>query len=233
LVIENDSIEIREPLTGHLVRTISVPGGIHDSGTLCGNILVQPVAEPSEKAINLESGQVEWERDLRMEMGALLSEPSPSRFLAVLCSSHEATFLAMHGGSSFGCSLKDGSIHWHVQVWSPPDSWPTVGGGRLYVLLRDRLVAIDEATGRTVYDVRHPELWDSYREKAGTVYKDRLAIATESGHLAVFNTGDGSLVTSYAGKVPLWRTAEADGRLLVATGDGALLVFDESIWGST
>jgi hypothetical protein len=136
----------------------------------------------------------------------------------------------MHGGWSFGCSLKDGSILWHVPFWSPPDSWPTVHGGRLYILLRDRLVATEEATGRIVYDVTHPELRNSYREKRGTVYSDRLAIATESGHLAVFNTGDGSLLSLYESKVPLWSTAEADGRLLVATGDGTLLVFDESIW---
>jgi len=90
---------------------------------------------------------------------------------------------------------------------------------------------LDEDTGATVYDVTHSELRRAGREKTGTVYKGRMAVSSELGCLAIFNLSDGSLASVYESKVPLWRTAEADGRLFVATGDGGLLVFDESIWG--
>ena len=88
------------------------------------------------------------------------------------------------------------------------------------------------ATGDLLYDVAHRELERiAYREKMGTVFRDRLAVAYESGVLAVFNVADGTLVRFYQDRAALWQTAEVDGRLLVATDEGVLLLFDESIWG--
>ena len=76
-----------------------------------------------------------------------------------------------------------------------------------------------------VYDVPDERLRGAYSAKAGTICEGKLAIPNESGHLVVFDVKDGSLVWLYRYKGQLWRTAEADGRLLVATGDGKLLVF--------
>jgi hypothetical protein len=57
-----------------------------------------------------------------------------------------------------------------------------------------------------------------------------MAMPFESGHLAVFDIESGELVQYYKGRAPLWQAAEVDGRLLITTGDGSILVFDESVW---
>lgn len=79
----------------------------------------------------------------------------------------------------------------------------------------------------------HPELKQAYRGKAGVVHEGRLAMPCESGHLAIFDLSDGSLLFLHQGRTALLRTAVADGRLLVATGDGTLLICDPSGWKLT
>lgn len=70
----------------------------------------------------------------------------------------------------------------------------------------------------------------AYHERTGVTYGRRYAVCYESGELAVVDIDTGSLVNLLQWKKPLWRMMELDGRLLVATGDGELLVFDEGIW---
>jgi outer membrane protein assembly factor BamB len=129
-------------------------------------------------------------------------------------------------GSVFGCSLSDGELLWHAPV-DVPYFWPNVHDGRIYVFCPPRFIAIDEASGVVLYDVTHPELERALFPKTGTVYEDKITFATESGHLPVFDLRDGRLVWSHVRKASLGRTAEADGRLLVTTDRGELLVFGD------
>ncbi len=223
-------LELRDPRTGDLARTITVAGGSDHPGTTCGDLWILPTGTPYVKGISLVSGELVWQRELVSEMAPHVSEAERQNAVTITPGSLEGVFVVRHGDATFGCSLKDGSIVWHAPV-AVPYYWPNVAAGRVYVLLFDRFIAVDEATGRILYDVTHSELDSAYRAKAGTIYRDRLAIPNESGHLAVFNLADGALVSLHEDKLPLWRTAEADGRLFVTTGDGKLLVFDESIWG--
>jgi outer membrane protein assembly factor BamB len=108
---------------------------------------------------------------------------------------------------------------------------PIVTSDAIYAGLKENVtVRLDRHTLKKVWEV-DSRSWNAGREKTGTLYRGRLAIGCELGYLAIFNLADGALVTVYQAKAPLWRTEEADGRLLVGTGDGDLLVFDESIWG--
>jgi hypothetical protein len=47
-------------------------------------------------------------------------------------------------------------------------------------------------------------------------------------HVTYVDSGD--LVSLQTAKRALWSAAEADGRLLVGTGSGSLMVFDQSTW---
>lgn len=232
LVVGSDAIAFRDLLTGKVIRTIAIPGGRQASGgKISGDMWVQQSGRFTV-ATSLESGETSWMRDARTEMEAVLGKTGPDdEWVRLVGGSGKRHVIAMNAGNSFGCSRQDGAISWHVPVWAPSGSWPTSSGGVLYMLLQGRLVAVDEDTGRILFDRMHSALERSYHEKAGTVYRNRLAISTETGQLGIFDLADGSLVNLYSDKLPLWQTAEADGRLLVGTGDGKLLVFDESIWG--
>jgi hypothetical protein len=154
----------------------------------------------------------------------------------VVAASRPDLFVAISGAHTFGGSVEDGAIRWHAAAYTA-DSRPTVADGRVYFTRGDRTVCLDEETGAIVWDAQPPELCGSpargaaYREKAGTLYRNRIAFVYESGHLAVFSLEDGSLVSFYMARSPLWCSGEADGRLLVTTDEAELLVFDESIWG--
>jgi outer membrane protein assembly factor BamB len=93
-------------------------------------------------------------------------------------------------------------------------------------------VCIDETSGQTVFSTTHPELRSCYRVKRGAVFSNRIAFCAESGHLVVLRTDDGSLVRVLEDRSPLWRCILVDNRLAVGTGDGELIIFDESVWTS-
>ena len=231
VIDSNAGIELRDPATGEPDRVLPVAGGYRVRDVVCGRSAILQTHR-IVKAFDLEAGEVRWERSLVDEMQDRLGNRSESEAVRMAAGSLPDTFIAFHAGATFACSVLDGSILWQRPEVASPNSWPVVHAGRVYSPVHERFRAIDEATGDLLYDIAHPELDRiAYREKMGTVFRDRIAVAYESGVLAVFNVADGALVQFYQGRSPLWRTAEADGRLLVATGDGALLVFDESIWG--
>jgi outer membrane protein assembly factor BamB len=230
VLLHGSDLELRDPAMGDLIRGIKVTGGYDDPGTTSNDLWILSTGSSHVKAINLVSGELVWERALLSEMAPYVSEAERHNAVTITHGSLAGMFIVRYGDATFGCSLTDGSVVWHAPV-AVPYYWPNVEAGCVYVLLFDRFIAIDEATGRILYDVKHPELGGAYRAKAGTLYKGRIAIPNESGHVAVFNVADGALVSLREDTLPLWRTAEADGRLFVTTGDGKLLVFDESIWG--
>jgi outer membrane protein assembly factor BamB len=229
---ENRPFEIVEPGTGVTTEILEVPRTSPIS--LCGDMLLfrtDPGNDPV-RAFSLAERREIWARDLFAEiegppdprpMGLRESKSTP---LLHFVPGGPRRFVVTCGEETLGCSLEDGSLLWRAPVPVPYDR-PNVHEGRVYVLCLDRFIAADEARGEIVYDVKHSELREAYRARPGTVFGGTIAFANESGHLAVFNLWNGSLVWSYKYKAPLWGTAEADGRLLVSTGDGKLLVFAE------
>jgi outer membrane protein assembly factor BamB len=229
IVDSDEGLELRDPRTGGVVVTHVIAGGYWGRLLTNGDLAILE-SEHCTKALNLATGHLEWVRPLEDEMQRRLPARTDSGAIRLAVGSRPHNLIAFYSGATFAVSAADGSILWHAPVWGP-DTWPSVHRGRIYALFWDRFFALDEETGAVVYDVHHPTLKNAFRQKTGTVFRDRIAVALEIGWLAIFNLTNGSLVTLFDAKAPLWRTAEADGRLLVATGDGALLVFDESIWG--
>ena len=223
-----EGIEIVEAATGEVRESIPVPGGLSTSARLCGDVLIVKTAFRPDlpvRAFHLRERRVVWERMLVAEAVARSGVEDPDPLLSFAESVNERLVMTC-GRLTLACSLVDGRMLWHAPV-PVTYHWPNVHAGRVYVLFLDRFIAIDELTGEIVYDVLHPELRGAYRARPGTVYGETIAFANESGHLAVFDLRDGSLVWLHKYKAPLWGTAEADGRLLVSTGDGKLLVFEE------
>lgn len=230
VVTFNDGrIACRDSRTSTVVKEIEVSRTLTSLIRICGDLYVLRGEGPSFLAVDIEKRKVAWERDLLTEMRQRLPVETTLEGVRLTCGTHEGTYVAFYSGATFGGSVADGSIAWMAPI-AAPDAWPTVHQGRVYFMYSDRFIAIDEDTGAIVWDIAHPEV-RAFREKEGTVYKDRIAITNESGHLAVFDLADGRLVTVHDAKVSLWRSAEADGRLFVATSIGDLLVYDESIWG--
>jgi outer membrane protein assembly factor BamB len=232
LLLEGEQLFVLDPKTGDVVRSIGVTQKLERPGSVCGSLVVYASSESHVFAVNVEKGQMEWDRLLLDEVAARTStEPSPGT-VRIGPGSLPGRFVLNHERSTSSCSLEDGSIQWQIPFWAC-DCLPARAGGRVYVLDGNRLLAVDERDGQILYDVVHPELerdW-AFFQKEGTIYRDRLAVAHQYGRLSIFNLTDGSLIGIHKEKVSLWRTAEVDGRLLVGTDDGTLLVFDESVWG--
>lgn len=231
VVLDGDGgIELRHAQTGELSHVCVVPEGYTTRMAQRDNTFVVRNGIVCT-ALDLRSGDVRWQEPLVSDMRRRLGIEDAPAVLRASAGSSPDTLIVFFAGARFAVSIDNGSIRWHApDVWSP-DAWPTVHARRVYAMCGKRLRVLDEVTGAVLYDVGLPEELKAYRERPGTIYSGRLAIAHESGLLAILNTADGALVSHYQAKVPLWQTEEVDGRLLVATGDGTLLVFDESIWG--
>jgi outer membrane protein assembly factor BamB len=230
VVLDGDAgIELRHASTGELSRVYDVPGGYTTRMAQLDNTFVVRNGIVCT-AVDLLSGEVRWQGPLVADMRRRLGVDDAPAVLRASAGSSPETLIVFFAGATFAMSTHDGSIRWHTpDVWCP-DAWPTVYEGRVYAFWGRHLWALDEETGAVIYEAEVPQGLKTYRERPGTVYGGRLAVAHESGLLAIFDTETGALVSQYQAKVPLWRTEEVDGRLLVATGDGTLLVFDESIW---
>jgi outer membrane protein assembly factor BamB len=229
LVDADSAIESRDARTGDVRQVYEIPSGFDFHHVEAGDRAILRQGR-TLKALNLESGRMEWERPLLDEMRARLTTTFNLEGVRMVVGSRPDMLVACYDGATVGISADDGAIRWAVPAWSP-QSEPAVAAGRVYTMCVDRLTAIDELSGEIIYDVHHPELASiAGRDKTGTIYNGRIAIASELGPLSIFDLATGELVSLQRLKVPLWQTAEIDGQLFVATGAGTVLVFDESIW---
>jgi outer membrane protein assembly factor BamB len=234
--------EHRNVWTGEIVKTTEFRPAIQCGEAICGTKWIVLSEDGLFRGVAVDSGTVLWQRDLWTEMRTFARHVGPPagetdsfgrsvEDVRVVAGSRPERFLAVSGAHTLGGSVEDGSIRWHVPA-STGQSLPTAADGCVHFTGGGgHTVSVNEETGAVLWETRPSELRDAFREKVGTVYRDRIAFAYESGHLAVFNLEDGSLVSFYMAKSPLWCTGEADGRLLVTTDEADLLVFDESIWG--
>ena len=207
-----EGLEIRDVASRKVERVVPAPPVNGGRALISDSAIVQVGRTMS--SVNLATGALEWERPLVDEMQDRIGERSDSLAVRMETGSLQGVFIAFHAQSTFACSTADGSILWHTPRSASPYAWPTVHAGRVYTMALHRLRAIDEVTGALIYEVEHPELEDKvFREKTGTVARNRIAIAHESGVVATFDLMSGALMWRHEARIPLWRTAEADGRL--------------------
>jgi outer membrane protein assembly factor BamB len=130
-----------------------------------------------------------------------------------------------------GLRLADGTLQWHAPYAIPDNHFPVRDGRALVLTEQFQMIALDENTGARIYDHNcYPDLRDAASPRCGSVYKNRVAFPCATGHLAIFDADDGSLIDVREERAKLWASTVVDGKLAVGTGNGALLVYDESIW---
>lgn len=189
------------------------------------------------RLFDMQTRRVIWERDLLGEMRTQFGIGCQFNAVSFVLGT-EGRYVATYGGHTFGGSLEDGRILW----CSPEDSlyaWPEVHGGRVFMLSSERkdffvthFVALDEATGETIYDVSMADHSPPLPKKLGRaqeplVLEGHLAYATESGCLVALRESDGQPVWHYRHKDELFSGLVAGNRAFVPSADGNILVFEE------
>ena len=106
-----------------------------------------------------------------------------------------------------------------------PYYFPLVVEGRIPILALERFVVIDEATGLFISDSKHQALRSMTFRGKGACYGNRVAFVSESGHIALLDVKDGTLLWSEQYAVKFYDSAVADDELLVTASDGRLWVF--------
>lgn len=222
-----NDIELREATTGRVQRGFKVVG----PGTICGELLICRSIEKGDPVQALRpDGRVAWQRDLVAEVRSQSVGAESEAYLVALAGSTPGRFVATFGHSCFGCSSSDGKIIWKVDV--PVPYYSPFEGGRILILEGERFVVIDEAAGGLLCDRRYPELRPMYHVKRGSILGDLVVFVSESGHVAVFDLKDGSLISlEHHKRLVFWGTAVADGRLLVSGADGKLWVYESAAPG--
>lgn len=220
-------LELLDVRSGNSCARVELPAGDGGPDGVCGDITLVSRADGGAIGVDLSSGQVLWQRnlikDIRAKYGFDYERPVISYRVGTLGD----RFIVRRDTVTCACSAATGELLWFSPL-CPGDVGPDVRNGRIYGMMPDRFIALDEATGEVVYDVHHPELQGALFPKRGAFFGDFVAYSMESGHLAVFDIRDGRLAAHYKYKEPLTDVVEADGRLLVGAGDGNLLVFDVS-----
>lgn len=226
------NVELRKMDTGEAIASLPLKRRAEDFsefGARAGVVVLR--AESKELfAVDLSSGLELWCRDVFGELHGKWSLPAQS-LQRLNSTDGRDRLIAFYSTSSIAWSPRDGSIKWVSNVRGEATMPPTVAGGRVFGAC-DEFWALDEENGDVLWRTGVPkELMPSVLPRPGLVYRNRLVIAFETGRLAVLDVESGEIVRYFRSQVPLWWPAEVDGRLLVGTGDGTILVFDESIWG--
>jgi outer membrane protein assembly factor BamB len=227
--------------TGARVRSIQLPWQPWNTGHRSGDHqMVVPqtpegARDPRLCAADLRTGAVIWERGLLDEVAPWVLEPPLTNnylnWLASTQTSSESIWVFSHGGATFGARVSDGAIAWSAPYAIPyPDF--LVRDGRLTFFTADHHhVALEVSSGAVIYDVNcWPEFQGASFPGVGAVFNNRIAFPHQSGHLGVFDLDDGLLLDVREEKEDLWTCAVVDSRLVIGTGSGRLLVYDESIW---
>ena len=226
-------IELRNFETGTTVRRIPVGDEPleHGSGVIVGDRFF--VGSATIRCFNLESGVLEWQRDVWREIDAHAGMEGDPGFLAPVPGTLGDRLISFYRNATVAWSAVDGSVLWVRPGCRGTSSRPSAIDGRIYGSFERDLWIIEERTGELILRRKYPEFDGHlcYHEKQAKAFQRRLALPFETGGLAIFNMENGDLVDLYKSKYPLWQCEEADGRLLVATGNGRLLAFDQSIWG--
>lgn len=234
LVRDGDSVLVLSG-SGQLIYPQDGLGSPTSEGSRGDGVLLVNSSWDETVAIS-EGGAVVWRRPLADEF---VQRAAPGYH-----KNDPAFVTVVDGGECFAfsacgtcrISMEDGSIRWTNEVgpmMRPFYATPVVSND-LVLGVDDsdcRVFGIERGSGNVRLNVRHSELEGAYRVNTGVVYGRRYAFCFQSGRLAIVDIDTGSLVNFLQWRTPLWRLMELDGRLLAATGDGELLVFDESIWG--
>jgi outer membrane protein assembly factor BamB len=223
-------IDVRE---GSMVRAFNVSEEVLGNPFIAQNTLVGTSLKGDPvTAFHLVEKRVVWTRRLFAEVSTRAGRSEPS----FIVWSGDETFLVGRTDVLVGCSLADGAILWESSVGVPYYS-PNAIEGRAYVLTAGltspaRFACVDTRNGRTLYDIPQPSLQIGDRPFRGTLAGEEIVFCTTRGLVIAFRREDGSTAWWHRSQERLAPAIAADGRVLVPTRGGYLLVFQAAHEGS-
>ena len=208
------------------------------------------------QAIDLVRQAVLWRKHLISEIKERYGDACP-RGLAFMASC-PGQFVAKSVEHLVGVSLADGRLLWGLEI-SVPYQAPLVDRGRMYVwsappvststrvtfdldsgqvtrerswpaASENRLVIVDEATGKIVVDralAPYGAAFERVQEAyGGTICRNHVVFTSKSGLMAAFRLSDGELVWWHEHRDQLFSPVFEDNRLYATCADGTLVVFE-------
>lgn len=221
--------DLVDPGRGAVVDRVPLPlPDLGEHARMGSRLILQEIygARPDPiVCFDLQERKVLWEQPLLAQIRERFGIDHDTRVIIFIPGSSSGLIIVRRGIGTFGVSAEDGRIAWGVPLdlgYGRAD----VHEGRVYGLLENRFIALDEATGAVIFDRAYPELMGIAYPRPGVFFRGKVAYVAESGHLAVFDVADGNLAAFVLHRARLSRVAEADSRLLVPSPDGNLLVFE-------
>lgn len=219
-------IEERAARTGVLASVIEAPAGASAFlGVDDRNVFVQ--VDTGIVGLARQGGGETWRMEVRA-LPPLHGFDAPLKTIGLTL--FESFGIVSYNQVTARLDLATGAVRWSVPHWSAYTS-PTVLAGQVVIVSFNQVILLDTSSGEVLVRKIHEALTDAYREERPTIYKGRIAISYESGHVAVIDGITGDLVNSVRLPKPLLASAEHEGRLVVSTADGTLMISDEALWG--
>jgi outer membrane protein assembly factor BamB len=227
------SLEVRSGSTGDVTGEVALPWAIEPHARICGDLALaapsnlEPPRSPRVCAVDLRTQSIRWDRVL-FERPA--DEEGPLSMAAGEWSGPQQ-FYYNDRDTLHACSTEDGSVRWRAAL-DLKARWPVVAGSTVLLWTGDHLIAREELTGDVIFDVKHDALAGAAYPRLGLQHGRRVVLLF-SGQLAVIDLTDGALINLYTKRTTLAGAVMIGERLVVPCGDGAIRVFDQSIWEPT
>lgn len=218
---------------GTIERTFDVSEELVGNPFVAGNKLVATSLKGDPiTAFDLVEQKVTWKANLFAEIRQRTGRSEPS----FIVWSGDDTFLVSRTDVIVGCSLADGTIQWVAAV-GVPYYVPNTRDGRAYVLIAGQtpaasFVCVETRRGTTVYEIPQPALQIGERPFRGTLTADEVVFCTTRGLVIAFRLEDGTTSWWHRSQDRLAPPIAADGRVLVPTLSGDLLVFEPGEGGN-
>jgi hypothetical protein len=213
-----DEMEVRDTLTGATVQRVSFDTEMRGYGQIAGDTLLC-YGDDEVVAIDLPSGKKVWTLSLSKELGAPVKRHL--NFLAVFPTSGNRAVLK-RGGSTGLVDLSTGRVRWKKQV--PTMNLPLVSGGRVAYFFNGHLVVLDERSGRTVASVERAAF--TIRESRPCAFGEWMVVVNENGHIVTVDLASGKVLGVQRQNAYFFSCVGVDGRLLVASDDRQLWVYE-------
>jgi len=173
---------------------------IGDGGGYRQKILAQPVvagglvytmdSNARVSAFNLSNGELRWRVDTK-------SEDSRSNNVGGGLGLADGILYAVNGlGDVVALDAASGKQKWRINLGVPGRSGPTIVAGRIFVAtIDDRLVALDVASGRHLWDYRAINAITAMLGEPAPAYSDGIVVAGfASGELTALRADTGAVV---------------------------------------
>lgn len=228
LVLVDDAVSLIDPTTGRqLAGPLAVPLAAPGMSALCGDrLVVANVGGGPLVAIHLDGPRVEWKSDV-----LALAAPGGGNRVGPIRGLHwdgVGTAVVIGDGVAVGCSCDEGRVRWVAAI---PEAQVVCRAGRLYSLTSGlkrhaTLSCLDTSTGNILYEAEVSD-GSTYGPSRLAASDRDLAFGSRGGDVVLCDLATGAVKGKYHHSSETYEPAFADGRVLVLTEDGVLLVLVE------